>query len=816
MKPVSQNQNTLTRRLRVRLLAFLVTAILLISIPLLILLTEGREQLQQQHNDMLQQIAKVLPSLQTGINQADSEARIIQLMQAFPQVEAVDLLAASEQTADEQNVLWLTLKGDKVLRLGLGQRQFNHFDVWVLLGLMTVIFLLLLAGWVLSARYQHYFTSLTNFIHALHSGEKTEPFKSDTHVHELNQLNSAVNSLSERVYMQSQTVHKGFEELSHISQLFEFDPSLIVSLNTDMQVAYLNKAFKQILPAKYLNEDVIKVLPDDINEIVTKCILDNRIIQGMETKVGGRSLMWNIVPVPTQTLANCYGVDITQIRQAESQTESAYVDSMMARDESEAKSIFLANMSHEIRTPLTAILGFSESLLESGQSMEDRVVAINTIIRNGRHLLTIINDLLDITKIESGQGIIELESISLKNILENVYHNYSAQAGLKSLDFKLELKSPIPEKLVSDESRIRQILYNLCSNAIKFTEHGSVCLQVSYDNSAGELKIVVKDSGVGIRPSQVDKIFNRFEQLDTGHSRKFGGVGLGLYITRELVERLDGHISVESEVGAGTQFIVVIKAEPVDAGVIENELQIQTEALEEQRVTTIYQGKVLLVEDNTDNQNLIKMYLFKMGAEVVVANNGKEAVQLAANDQFDVILMDMQMPIMDGVEATKLIHGSGNDAPIVMLTANVMQDDMKLCRRVGCKGFLTKPVQRESFERYIADFLRPVDSVSEQMQPIISELVNEGPEFYNIVKAYVKQLPDDLENVVKAYKDKNDKLLKEKVHSMKGTSGNMGYIQYSQLCAQVEFAITKNDRDEILQLIDNLEEMKLRIQAGVD
>jgi len=321
---------------------------------------------------------------------------------------------------------------------------------------------------------------------------------------------------------------------------------------------------------------------------------------------------------------------------------------------------------------------------------------------------------------------------------------------------------------------------------------------------------------VGIRPSQIDKIFNRFEQLDNGHARKYGGAGLGLYITRELVERMHGSINVESEPGVGSCFVVVIKAEQASAEQIENDQQLQRYVPEQESRSGCYQGKVLLAEDNADNQNLVKMYLTKMGVQVSVANNGQEAVQLATEEVFNLILMDMQMPIMDGVEATKLIHGSGNEAPIVMLTANVMKDDMQQCRRVGCNGFLTKPIERNSFEAYVADFLIPVDSHSLEQLPIVSELVNEGPEFYNIVKAYVKQLPGDLQAAIDAFKSNDDDVLKSKVHSMKGTSGNMGFIEYSQLCAQVEFAITKNDRDEIMQLIDTLEEMKARIIAGVE
>jgi len=228
-----------------------------------------------------------------------------------------------------------------------------------------------------------------------------------------------------------------------------------------------------------------------------------------------------------------------------------------------------------------------------------------------------------------------------------------------------------------------------------------------------------------------------------------------------------------------------------------------------------FSGKILLVEDNLDNQNLIYMYLTKIGAKVSVASNGLEATEFAASQIFDLILMDMQMPVMDGVEATKKIRSSGYKQPIVMLTANVLKEDIDLCFAAGCDDFLTKPIERESFSAFVSHYLTPVEQLTGCTDPIVSVLVDEGPEFYNIVKAYIKQLPGDLEMVVSVFNEGNMDELKGKVHSMKGTSGNMGFLEYSALCAQIEFAITKEDHEEIGILLTLLDTMKKRIVAGV-
>ena len=815
MKPAADNQSALTGRLRIRLLAYLAVAISVVCIPVItIYQQQSLDQLLQQEMIMLNQLAEL--SMLSSTNSKENQHLLVKTLRELPWVIAAEPLPASAKINSDENIVWLDTSDGQVIKLQLDATRHTQLAIVVWLYLVIASVIVLVLSWFLFSRYEEYFKRLAAYITDLRNGVNSGNVDIDCKINEFHRINHALNKLSERVNMQSMAVSRGFEELSHVSELFEHAPSLIVTISTELDVSYLNKAYKEMLPDKYLNQDVISLLPENIGELVSQSLLDNKVVQGIETKMQGRNFLWSIVPVPAQAKVNCYGVDITQIREAESQTESAVVDSMIARDENEAKSIFLANMSHEIRTPLTAIIGFSESLLESGQSMEERVVGINTIIRNARHLLSIVNDLLDITRIESGQVIVELETLSVQNIIEDVYQNFAAQAQTKGIAFNLDVQYPLPVSVISDDARIRQILFNLCSNAVKFTSHGDVNLQVAYDKHKTELIFTVKDTGQGIRPSQIDKIFNRFEQLEKGHARKFGGAGLGLYITRELVERLHGSIKVESEPGVGSRFTVAIKAELAGAELIENDQQLQSHLPEQENRTGCYQGKVLLVEDNIDNQNLVKLYLSKMGAQVSVASNGQEAVQLAGEEMFDLILMDMQMPVMDGVEATKLIHASGNEAPIVMLTANVMHDDMQLCRTVGCNGFLTKPIERNSFERYVVDFLAPVDNQSLEQQPVISELVNEGPEFYNIVKAYVKQLPGDLKAVIDAFKTNDDDVLKSKVHSMKGTSGNMGFIEYSQLCAQVEFAITKNDRDEIMQLIETLEAMKARIIAGVE
>jgi len=373
-----------------------------------------------------------------------------------------------------------------------------------------------------------------------------------------------------------------------------------------------------------------------------------------------------------------------------------------------AKSAFLANMSHEIRTPLTAILGFAENLLDSRLSEDERQTAARTICRNGRHLLEILNDILDLSKIEAGQMTIERIRFGLPELIAEVSSLMQVRAAEKGLRLITEYRTPVPEAIETDPTRLRQILLNLVGNAVKFTEHGEVRvvlgLRTRPDASEHLLDIDVIDTGIGLAPEQAARLFQSFTQADESTSRRFGGTGLGLAICKRLAERLGSDVMlVASAPGQGAHFRLTIPTGPLDGiPLVASHCAVSTARplANDSPPTPIPPGcRILLAEDGPDNQRLISFILRKAGAEVVVADNGRVAVEAAlqardAGQPFDVILMDIQMPEMDGYEATALLRRRNYDGIIIALTAHAMPQDRERCLQAGCTDHATKPIDR--------------------------------------------------------------------------------------------------------------------------
>ncbi len=371
-----------------------------------------------------------------------------------------------------------------------------------------------------------------------------------------------------------------------------------------------------------------------------------------------------------------------------------------------AKSQFLANMSHEIRTPLTAILGFAENLLDSAMTDQERRGAVKTILRNGEHLLEIINGILDLSKIEAGKLEVELLRVSPVQLAADVVSIMRVRADAKKLPLQLRFEGVVPETILSDPTRLRQILLNLIGNAIKFTDAGRVELAVALaegDSGRPQLRFKITDTGIGMTPDQCAKLFQSFTQADGSTTRRFGGTGLGLAISRPLARMLGGDVTVTSVPGLGSMFTVVVDTGPLDAiRLLEN----PSEALgaePEFAVTDLSSvrlpARILLAEDSPDNQILISTFLRKLGAEVEVAENGREAVALALSaeqsaEPFDLVLMDMQMPELDGYGAARQLRAEGFTGPIIALTANAMGGDQQRCLEAGCSDYASKPIDR--------------------------------------------------------------------------------------------------------------------------
>jgi signal transduction histidine kinase/CheY-like chemotaxis protein len=378
-----------------------------------------------------------------------------------------------------------------------------------------------------------------------------------------------------------------------------------------------------------------------------------------------------------------------------------------AESATQAKSEFLANMSHEIRTPMTAILGYCDILLgeaESDRGLRPHRDAMLIIRRNGDFLLGLVNDILDLSKIEAGKLEVERIPCSVEVLLADVVALFRVRAEAKGLDLEARVLGAVPKVILTDPTRIRQVLFNLVSNAIKFTETGSVGITVRMTSEATpKLQIDVTDTGIGISPDVAAKLFCPFTQADASTTRKFGGTGLGLSISRRLAQMLEGDLGVESQPGRGSRFTLTVGVGQVDAaavlplGAIAGTCQPVANTLADYPLPP--GCRILLVEDGPDNQRLISHLLKKAGAVVELAENGELGVKaaLAAADRrepFDLILMDMQMPVLDGYAATARLRKLGYSYPIIALTAHSMTGDRQKCLDAGCDDYLPKPVDR--------------------------------------------------------------------------------------------------------------------------
>ena len=387
-----------------------------------------------------------------------------------------------------------------------------------------------------------------------------------------------------------------------------------------------------------------------------------------------------------------------------------------------AKSEFLTNMSHEIRTPMNAIIGFADLLAEEDNfesAPPERVKAVQTIQENGRHLLAIFDDILDLSKIESGRLGVEKTACSPKEIVTGVVSLMEHASRDKGLSLDIQYRGPIPESITTDPTRLRQILMNLLGNAIKFTNQGGIHVVVSMmenpDHPNPHLQFAVVDTGIGISEKKGSGLFESFTQADYSLTRTHGGTGLGLAIAKRLAHMLGGDVTFVSDEGHGSTFNVTVETGPLTGiAMLNDAAETPTKRnLPAKNTTPVkfqIKGKILLVEDGPDNQRLISTVLKKAGADVTLAENGKIGYEAATTawkegDPFDVILMDMQMPVMDGYEATRRLRLDGYQAPIVALTAHAMTGDREKCLEAGCDEYTTKPIDRNQLLSLIAGFI---------------------------------------------------------------------------------------------------------------
>jgi PAS domain S-box-containing protein len=504
------------------------------------------------------------------------------------------------------------------------------------------------------------------------------------------------------------------ESESRFRDLANSMPQLVWTSNSAGQVDYYNEradeyeGFKKETDGHWNWQPGLH--PDDLDATIRtwRAAVENKQLYTCEHRVRMKdgSYRWHLsraLPVlhdngevkrwyGTATNIHEYKLALVELAKAKESAEEA----------NKAKSRFLANMSHEIRSPMSSVLGYADLLLERGLSEADRTAYAASIKASGGHLLAIIDDILDLSAVESGEFKIDRHSFAMVDLVGETVKSMEVLAQRKGLQLQVEFKNPVPGYIDSDPLRFRQILLNLLSNAIKFTEKGRIRVSLSFQNE--ELMIEVEDSGVGIDAGKAHKLFRAFSQVDSSISRRFGGTGLGLHLSRRLAEALGGDLVLNwSIVGVGSCFALTLKVGPVSGPYIQSLQDSQRIIAKDSPQAMPAQGQytVLLAEDSYDNQILIKIFLKKLGARVDIAGNGEEAIRLATSSDYDIILMDMMMPVMDGLEATRRLRAMGYLRPIVALTAHALKEEVEKSIAAGCDLHLTKPIQIDVLRRTI-------------------------------------------------------------------------------------------------------------------
>nr|WP_092020507.1 response regulator [Marinobacter zhejiangensis] len=391
----------------------------------------------------------------------------------------------------------------------------------------------------------------------------------------------------------------------------------------------------------------------------------------------------------------------------EKEREQERLEKELARNSAAAKSQFLANMSHEIRTPLAAIIGYGETLLDPELSDEEKRNSAETVVRSGHHLLELVNDILDHSKIDANKLAVDVVTVNLPELLDELRAFFEPRAQEKGLEFSITCEFPLPETIHTDPTRFRQIVINLCGNALKFTEKGSISLAVRCEREARKLYVRVVDTGIGMKPEQMQRLFDPFAQGSAAISRQYGGTGLGLSISRRLAELLGGSIVADSTYGQGSDFEVNIATGPLeDVNFLRNSSELSQRRQLSLVAAPKLAGRVLCAEDNEVNRKLVSLLLERTGVELVHVGNGVEVLDAALNERFDLILMDIQMPVLNGRDATVALREAGVSVPIIALTANVMAEDIEDYRKAGFNAHLAKPIDKRRFYELLSRYLR--------------------------------------------------------------------------------------------------------------
>lgn len=589
--------------------------------------------------------------------------------------------------------------------------------------------------------------------------------------------------------------------------------------------------------------------------ITTESVVAGAMIEFELPGQPARTLIANASPVLGQE-GKCRGVlvsfdDVTQLEETK---RDLTVAKRAADDANQAKSEFLARMSHEIRTPMNAILGYTDVLRRGfDTSIADRKEYLDTIHGSGEHLLALINDILDLSKVESGQMELEVGQCSPYKIIKEVAALLRSKADEKGISLNFHGDGLLPNVIQGDSVRLRQAITNLAGNAIKFTDKGGVDIVARIDREASKqrsdqnlvLAVDVIDTGIGISAEAQAKVFEPFAQADTSITRRFGGTGLGLAISKQLAEAMGGDISLTSTPGEGTTFTIRIaigsedELELIDPANLEDGQDESTAA--RASVRQLPPCKILVADDGSPNRKLMQLVLGQAGVDVVAVENGKLAVEAATDQSFDIILMDMQMPVMDGYTAARTLRELGYTKPIYALTANAMQGDQDKCYDAGCSGFLSKPIKIDLLLETLAAELAEVDEAElakrerenaqpQHATPITPDAPIQSPpasldsspvccsyplddtDFLEIAEDFVETLGTRLPPMYQSFIDADWQSLASDAHWLKGVSGSAGFEQFVDPAYGLECHAKSGDGEGCRAQLKHIFSLASRIQ----
>jgi len=518
----------------------------------------------------------------------------------------------------------------------------------------------------------------------------------------------------------------------------------------------------------------------------------------------------------------------TTIEELERAQEEMQRLRLEAESANRAKSRFLANMSHEIRTPLSGILGFTKILLAAPGETDahSQREFLETIDQNARHLLDLVNDLLDISKIEAGEFHVERVKCTPNRIVADVVSLLRVRAKQKGLHLEALCTGGVLVQVYSDPARLRQVLMNLIDNAIKFTDTGEIRVVSHFTDDEGDsrYRVIVSDTGVGIPPAKLGLIFQPLVQVDSSSTREFGGTGMGLAISRQIADALDGSLTVSSAPGQGSEFTLDIPTgllERVESFTSPVPLEVLRHEMDVSEPPVVLNGRVLLVDDGNTNRKLVSLLLTRAGAEVATAANGQIAVDMAAQGNFDIVLMDMQMPVMDGYTATAELRKQGLALPIFALTAHAMKGDEQKCLDAGCTGYMTKPIDSDHLLRTVADALaseeKPDDIPSAtvaEAQPLVSTLPMDDPEFREIAEEFADSLREKLIDMRAMWDARDSDGLRGLAHWLKGSAGSVGFDPFTEPATRLGQSVKNQQYGDARIALQEIEALAGRIATA--